>query len=111
MFLNKWGFLKSLKFRMALCYALLFFFSCLFLLGICSYLVNKLLNNAFDANAHRLAGRTAELYILGRKTGFFQEIRKSNALPAAHQQILQEKFPGLTVLFTGCFHHSKEDIF
>ena len=109
MFLNKRSFLKSLKFRMALCYALLFFVSCLFLLGICSYLVNKLLNNAFDANARRIARRTAELYILGRKTSSFQEIRSAGALPAAHQQILEEKFPAHTVLFTGYFHHSKED--
>ena len=111
MFLNKWGFLKSLKFRLALCYGLLFFLSCLFLLGICSYLVNKLLNNAFDANARRIALRTAELYVLGRKISSYQEIRSAGALPAAHQRILEEKFPGHTVLFTGYFHNVKEDNF
>ena len=94
-------FRNSLKTRLALSYALLFFVSCLIIMTLCSYLVYKLLNNAYDANAQRIALRTAELYILGRRTGSFNEILHGNQYPEAEGKLLEKKYPGIRVLFTG----------
>ncbi len=94
-------FRNSLKTRLALSYALLFFVSCLVIMTLCSYLVYKLLNNAYDANAERIARRTAELHILGRRMGSFNEILPGSQYPDAEKKILEEKYPGITVLFTG----------
>ena len=94
-------FRNSLKTRLALSYALLFFVSCLIIMTICSYLVYQLLNNAYDANAERIARRSAELHLLGRRTGSFNEILPGSAFPEEERKLLEQKFPGMTILFTG----------
>ena len=94
-------FRNSLKTRLALSYALLFFVSCLIIMTLCSYLVYQLLNNAYDANAERIARRSAELHLLGRRTGSFNEILNGSEYPEEERKILEEKFPGTTILFTG----------
>ncbi len=94
-------FRNSLKTRLALSYALLFFVSCLMIMALCTCLVYKLLNNSYDANAERIATRTAELHLLGRRTGSFNEILHGSAYPADKRRILEKKFPGVLILFTG----------
>ena len=94
-------FRNSLKTRLALSYALLFFVSCIIIMTLCSCLVYKLLNNAYDANAERIARRSAELHILGRRMGSFNEILHGDQYPAPEKKILEGKYPGIRVLFTG----------
>lgn len=94
-------FYNSLKTRLAASYALLFFLSCLAVMYLCSCLVYRLLNNALDVNAERIAKRTAELHFLGRRTGSFNEILPGSDYPERELKQLEEKYPGLTVLFTG----------
>ena len=93
---------NSLKTRLALSYALLFFVSCLAIMTLCSCLVYNLLNNAYDANAQRIAKRTFELHILGRRSGSFNEILPGSSFPEDERKLLEEKFPGIVILFTGC---------
>ena len=94
-------FYNSLKTRLALSYALLFFVSCLAIMTLCSYLVYNLLNNAYDANSERIARRTLELHLLGRRTGSFTEILHGSKFPEEERHILESKFPGVAILFTG----------
>ena len=93
---------NSLKTRLALSYALLFFVSCLGIMTLCSCLVYNLLNKAYDANALRIAKRTTELHILGRRAGSFNEILPGSEFPESERRKLEEKFPGVKLLFTGC---------
>ena len=94
-------FRNSLKTRLALSYALLFFVSCLAIMTLCSYLVYNLLNNAYDANARQIAKRAAELYILGRRIGSFNEILHGDQYPEKERVLLEEKYPDSKVIFAG----------
>lgn len=93
---------NTLKTRLAISYAVLFFISCLAIMALCSGLVYSLLNKAFDANAERIARRTAELHLIGRRIGSFNEILAGSDYPEEQLKQLQKSYPGVTVLFTGC---------
>lgn len=95
-------FRNSLKIRLAFSYALLFFISCLIIIFFCFYLAQNLLNNVCDANLERIASRTTEIYLLGKRIRHFNEILHGNHFPEAEQKKLETLFPGTRILFSAC---------
>ena len=101
MSLSKKLFPRSLKNRIAIGYAVLFFISSAVILAACIWLINSRLDKTLERSAVRIATRTAELHLLGRRLGSFTKILPGSAFPENERQILEKKFPGIVILFTG----------
>jgi signal transduction histidine kinase len=95
-------FRNSLKIRLAFSYALLFFISCLIIIFFCFYLAQNLLNHVCDAGLERIAGRTTEIYLLGKRINHFNEILHGSHFPETEQKKLETLFPGTRILFSAC---------
>lgn len=93
---------NSLKIRLALSYALLFFISCLIIIFLCFYLVQNLLNNICDANLERINRSTLEIYLLGKRIGTFNTLLHGEHYPEKDRIILEKLYPGIRILFVSC---------
>ncbi len=89
----------TLKTRMALSYALLFFISCSLIFWLMVYLITSMLNRADDANTRMIASEVELLYITGPRVDRFGEIRPGSDYPEEEKAVLNQRFPGVEVYY------------
>ncbi len=100
MFWNKGNHRRiTLKTRMALSYALLFFISCAIIFCLMVYLISRMLNRADDASTRLIATEIEIIYILGPRFDRFGEILPGSEYPAADRVVLERRFPGIEVCY------------
>lgn len=99
MFWNKKQRHLTLKTRIALSYALLFFSSCAIIFCLMVYLVTAMLSRAEDANTRLVAAETELIYIMGPRADRFDEILSGKDFPASEKAVLDRKFPGLEICY------------
>lgn len=90
-----------MKNRITLSYAVLFFISCAIIFSVCAWLISSTAENSLERTAVRIATRTAELHLLGRRLGSFNKILPGSAYPGMERNMLEKKYPGIIILFTG----------
>lgn len=89
----------TLKTRMALSYALLFFISCSLIFWLMVYLITSMLNRADDAGTRLIVSEVELLYITGPRVDRFGEIRPGSDYPAEEKVVLNQRFPGVEVYY------------
>lgn len=90
----------TLKTRIALSYALLFFTSCAIIFFLMVYLVTAMLSRVEDTNTRLVAAETELIYIMGPRADRFDEILSGKDYPAEDRAVLDRKFPGLEICYT-----------
>ena len=89
----------TLKTRMALSYALLFFTSCAIIFCLMVYLISTTLNRADDANVRLIASEVELIYITGPRFDRVGEILPGSEFPEAEKAVINQRFPGAEIYY------------
>ncbi len=89
----------SLKVRLALWFALLFFFSGAVVFLLTGYLLMSAVNANADADLRQIAVRAIGIYAMGARYDQLNELLTEKEYPEPDRMILEHRYPGAEILF------------